>query len=160
MRLLLQSLPRPATRRGSSRIPAEFTGLSPTDYESTLEKLAAELEEQSVLLLVASYEAAIRSDFIERARLGPKDPVYRRWVQRHRRSSPADPERVQLEEIMRAWGPLLKDPSDLMAFNLLLAYRHCLAHGRWWHPTKQFTLQEATVVASKLSRTPGFPLLK
>lgn len=111
---------------------SRFYGMNPVEVDEAIEEMTRELEKQVVLLLVASAEAALRVDFLERVRARRKDPVSRRLRAEARASKPRG---VKLETILTVWDTETAAGSphaSIEQMKKLLYYRHWIAHGRYW----------------------------
>lgn len=95
-----------------------------------------ELDQLAMLGMLASTEAAMRIDFIERVSFKKKDDVSRKFRDAYKRRKRRI-ERIRLEEeILDGW----KSQGDVRIgravaeFKGALNLRHWLAHGRYWRP--------------------------
>jgi hypothetical protein len=115
---------------------SRFYGMIPVEVDAALREMTRELQKQVVLLLVASAEAALRVDFLERVRTRRRDPVSRRLRAEARASTPRG---VKLATILTVWDEGTADGSlhaSIERMKKLLHYRHWLAHGRYWVENK------------------------
>jgi hypothetical protein len=111
---------------------SRFYGMIRGEVDEAIRDMTRELEKQVVLLLVASAEAALRVDFLERVRARRRDPVSRRLRAEARASTPR---RVKLDTILTVWDEETAAGSlhaSIERMRKLLHYRHWLAHGRYW----------------------------
>ena len=113
---------------GATTSAGPFFGLSHAEFDAALEALRTKLNDQVVLAMVASAEAAIRPDFESRLRSRTKDSV-RRDLSDLRK---APGMRVRLTDILDVWRSHSGKALPFTEFNLLLKRRHWLAHGRYW----------------------------
>lgn len=136
-----------------------FHGMSRRAFESTLEQMRLELDQQVVFMLAASAEALLRQDFLARTDGPSTQPIAVRLRQLRRQY----PQGVPLDAIIDEWksagaskeGGLLKQ---------LYQRRHWLGHGRYW-PDKsgvQPSPREAhrrieAFIAALNAVDPGFP---
>lgn len=91
-----------------------------------------ELEYNSTFNVMAAIEAALRTDYLNRAYERRKDVLSRAFRTIHQTRGA----RAMLEdEILVAWRDHGAMPASLMsALVSALKYRHWLAHGRYWEP--------------------------
>jgi hypothetical protein len=121
-----------------------FFGLGPNEYDSALTELREELDKQVVLTLVASAEAAFRTDFGERVRRRTKDAV--RPKLKALRDEHGD--RVRLDDILGVWKDTCGAGADTFSlFGQILKHRHWLAHGRHWTDKSGVTSDPNSVAA-------------
>lgn len=102
------------------------------EFEGELKRLRTELDQQVVLMLVASFEAILQTDRIERVKRKKKDTIskaIRRWWKHAARRRD---DWVKIEELLRIWGKTLDNPGSIGQFFKLVRHRHWLAHGRYW----------------------------
>ncbi len=94
-----------------------------------------ELGQLSMLGMLASTEAALRVDYIERVANKKKDNVSRRFRKRYKERGV---EKIRLEEdILDTWkehGSGSQIKTAVGEFKSVLKLRHWLAHGRYWKP--------------------------
>jgi hypothetical protein len=117
---------------------SRFYGMIPVEVDEAIREMTRELEKQVVLLLVASAEAALRVDFLERVRARRKAPVSRGL---RTAAAAVRPRRVKLETILGVWDEKTEDKDRALHASIermkkLLHYRHWLAHGRYWVENK------------------------
>jgi len=116
----------------SVELRSRFYGMIRGEVDEAIREMTRELRKQIVLLLVASAEAALRVDFLERVRARRKDPVSRGLRAEARASAPR---RVKLATILTVWDEETAAGSQhasIERMKKLLHYRHWLAHGRYW----------------------------
>src|SRR5262249_46653377 len=81
--------------------------------------------------LLATTEAILRLDFINRVEARKKDPLSRHF----RRLKKATGEKIRLDEdILQAFKDHVSASSPIGNLRGVLRLRHWLAHGRHWHP--------------------------
>ena len=90
-----------------------------------------EFETSVCLTILASLEAVFRMDYLYRVDRKLKDELSRAFIKIYRREKL----KVGFEAILDAWKRHAPS-SDVYIRELkgALAYRHWLAHGRYWHP--------------------------
>lgn len=113
-------------------VDPRFSGFHPDDLDRYFENLRAETELLATLDLIASVEAAIKVDYINRVEKRVKDnsALGDAFKALHKKKK----ERVSLEDdILRIWKIHdLTTKSKIDDFEHVLDYRHWLAHGRYW----------------------------
>jgi hypothetical protein len=119
--------------RGRAIVSADpnsrFHGLSDADVQDRLGQDRDELDRWAVLMLVASLEAALRTDALRRIEGRTKDDVRKPLRDLHK-----DHEgRVRLDDILGIWDAhVVVAPTVKQNLRTLLKHRHWLAHGRHW----------------------------
>ena len=103
-----------------------FHGCSRQELDLALEALRTELDEQVVLMLVASIEAVVRDDYAARLADPTKTAVFERFRILQKRYD----DRVPFEEILDVWKEEARIPDEVGMLKQLYVYRHWLAHGR------------------------------
>ncbi len=110
-------------------VTSRFYGLTESDLQLRLEEDANELERWSVMMLIASFEATIRTDMEERIRRRTRDTVrkpFRDLQEKHGL-------RIRLDDILAIWEICAGVKKDVIGrVTTLLKHRHWLAHGRYW----------------------------
>jgi hypothetical protein len=118
-----------ARRTVSADPRSRFHGLSEALIQERLEQEREELDRWALMMLVASFEAAVRTDAANRIKYRTKDAV--RKPLRNLRDLHKD--RVRLDDILETWRKhTTVPPTVTQAVNGLLRHRHWLAHGRHW----------------------------
>jgi hypothetical protein len=117
---------------------SRYVGKTREEVERDFAYQVAELAQVAMLGMLASTEAALRVDFIERVWNKNKDPVSRRFlvVNRGRWWNRFPDIRLE-EDILDTWrdhGPNPATRHVLSEFKGALKLRHWLAHGRYWKP--------------------------
>ncbi len=105
-----------------------FAGMDRRQLDDALVGLRDELDEQVTMALVASFEALLRLDYVDRAGRRLKDPLsrtFRSLFQTHEL-------RVELSAILEAYKKELQISEPVGRFKQLVGHRHWLAHGRYW----------------------------
>ncbi|MBO0698201.1 MAG: hypothetical protein J2P46_07395 [Zavarzinella sp.] len=119
---------------GTGPTQSRYLGKTREELEADFAFQVNELGSAAAMLMLASAEAAMRVDFVERVGQKKKDPVSRRLREIHRRRK----ERIRLEEdILDTWVSKAAEPdvkAAVSAFKGVLSYRNWLAHGRYWKP--------------------------
>ena len=94
-------------------------------------EMIRELGQQNVLLLVASIEATFQVDLGARAtrRLNDRYSVALRRLRKRMRDQDR---RVEIEDILDVWQTETRLARAVGDFKQVIAYRHWLAHGRYW----------------------------
>lgn len=144
--------------REDSRSP--FSGYRRQAFDTALEVLRAELDQQVVLMLVASIEAVVRDDYAARLLDPRKTAVHERFRILDKRYA----DKVPLEEILDVWKDEAQIPEEVGMLKQIYHYRHWLAHGRNFtnksglqaYPRSSKNVVEAFVAAVQ-QRTPDFP---
>lgn len=113
---------------------SRYFGKTREELETDFAFYVSELEAAAALLMLASTEAAMRNDFIERVGQKKKDPVSRHFRAIYKRRK----DKVRLEEdLLDTWVAKTADTdvrAAVSAFKGVLNYRNWLAHGRYWKP--------------------------
>jgi len=106
----------------------------PTFFGMTTEEIDdffCELDLLTMLDLLASAEAAIRVDFLNRVYRRLKDDVSRQFRTLYK----ANGNSIRLEDVLNVWKDLVPEIKNQVGdFNGALLLRHWLAHGRYWTP--------------------------
>lgn len=123
----LRSLRREAAA-GNAHLK-QFAGLTSAEIDTALSELRDELDHQVTLALVASLEAAIRLDFLERASRRLKSDLNNQMRALHQAHGP----RVALEDILDIWKSHTGKKAVVGDLKRLYHLRSWLAHGRYWH---------------------------
>jgi hypothetical protein len=118
-----------ARTRAVAESASRFFGLTIPDLQARLAHDREELDRWALLVVVASFEATLRSDARARIDARTKDVMrkpLRDLFEEH------DP-RVRLEDILVLWeGRAPVGGKHKQAIRALLKHRHWLAHGRHW----------------------------
>lgn len=99
---------------------------------AVVDVLSRELDAQGTMMLVASFEAALRVDYLERVNGRWKDSdskVLRRLPKRPRFHE------LRVEDILGAWKRATMRTQAVGCLVQLFKYRNWLAHGRFWVQT-------------------------
>ena len=96
--------------------------------DDALKGMRGELDRATVLVLCASIEAALRTDYTHRVTQKRKDAMARRFRKLDRQFG----ERVPLDDILDAWRDELGGKQKFGRLKGLYKHRHWLAHGRHW----------------------------
>ncbi len=108
---------------------SRFYGLAMPAIQDRLRSDRVELDRWVVMMLAASFEAAIRTDARERIKARTKDVVRRPLSELYKENG----ERVHLEDILKLWeGQVAMGAAVKTELRTLLKHRHWLAHGRYW----------------------------
>ncbi len=108
---------------------SRFHKLSPGAIQERLQLDREELDHWVVMMLVASFEATIRTDAKDRIQSRTRDNVRKPLRDLHDKY----PDRVRLDDIRRIWeGHANVIASVKHNLSILLKHRHWLAHGRHW----------------------------
>lgn len=106
-----------------------FQGMNHPEFEKTLADLRRHLDAQVTLALIATFEAMLRIDFINRTeRRRPKDPVTKAF----RALRKTEGLRPDLAKILDVHKTELRLGAAAGRFKQLFMHRHWLAHGRYW----------------------------
>lgn len=111
-------------------VPGPFIGLTPPELNKRFAEMFTELDLQTSMAVLASYEAVLRNDFSERAEgRGPAGSQltghYNLLVTRYGA-------RVPLDEILERISLCTGKSKEVGDFRSALHVRHWLAHGRCW----------------------------
>ena len=127
---------RDAIRRGAlAEIPARYLGATEAELDSLHDAQREELDRLTVLSLVASVEASIRTDYAERVSGKGSDPLSRAYRAWHATLSFQKQLRPDFDvngilDQLRAAAVL---PNHLVAnYRECLGARHWVGHGRYW----------------------------
>jgi hypothetical protein len=113
----------------SAEPASRFYGLSDADIQDRLGQDREELDRWTVMMLVASFEATIRSDARERITARTKDDVRKLLRDLHKEHEG----RVRLDDILEVWETHVAVTATVKQhLHTLLKHRHWLAHGRHW----------------------------
>jgi hypothetical protein len=142
---------------------SRFWAMTTDEIDEAFRKLASELDIQINLLLIASCEASLRIDFVDRLRRRKRDNASRRFKMLDQERKARAKKGVRLEEILNVWA---KEPTARRARELgsLLLYRHWIAHGRYW-VEKKSGLNDPdpnevwNIILQFLNSLPGFAAL-
>lgn len=106
-----------------------FAGMSSDEILVALEDMGKKLDEQVTASLVASFEAVIRLDFLQRAsrkiKTGPRQELSS--------LAKAYGRAVPFEKILDVWSEYSGAKQISGQLKQLYRYRHWLVHGRYWH---------------------------
>lgn len=120
---------------GSSPLPSGYLSKTAEELDDSFAHQLAELNQLTMLGLLASTEARLRVDFIERISNKKKDDVSRRFWEVYKEQGI---EKIRLEEdILDTWRDFASGAgikSAVAEFKGVLHLRHWLAHGRYWKP--------------------------
>lgn len=107
-----------------------FADETPTALHENLAEQLTEAEREVSLTLLASIEAALRVDFLERVYQKKKDPLSRACRNLHKDKGA----RASLEDkILPLWREFCSvSPLPIGELRGAFKYRHWLAHGRYW----------------------------
>lgn len=111
---------------------SRFFGLSSADIQDRLLRDREELDRWTVLMLVASFEATLKTDAEDRIRARTRD-VVRKPLRDLYEDKEKRKQHVYLGDILPIWQAHVA-VSAMVKKNLrtLLRHRHWLAHGRHW----------------------------
>ena len=121
---------------GKTSPNARFFAMSVDEVDDFFEERLKEADKQTCLFLVASAEAALRVDFLQRVYDRKKDPVSRAFRDTYKIACDRSRLKVRLEEdILDIWAERVPHTKGHVGdFRGALNYRHWLAHGRYWVP--------------------------
>ncbi|WP_202369638.1 hypothetical protein [Pseudomonas sp. MWU318] len=103
----------------------------PAQILSDYRKAQRELEISICLTILASLEAKFRLDYLQRVDSKLKDPLSRAYMKLYGRHK----NKIGFDDLLDAWKRYA--PSSIVYVRELkgaLAFRHWLAHGRYWEP--------------------------
>lgn len=107
---------------------SRFYGLREDQLERRLELARTELDRATMMMVLASFEATIRTDARDRIDSRTKDGVGREF-----RRQQLEPERERLLDLLEVWERHASINSQTKStVRSLLKHRHWLAHGRYW----------------------------
>jgi hypothetical protein len=108
---------------------SRFHALSDAEIQERLEDDREELDRWAVLMLVASFEATLRTDAEDRIRARTRDDVRRPLRDLYEEHD----HRVRLDDILWIWEAHVAVSATIKQdVRTLLKHRHWLAHGRHW----------------------------
>jgi hypothetical protein len=114
---------------------SRFFAMTPGEIDAAFQEMTSELHHHLVLMLVASAEATLRTDALDRIRRRRKDPVSRKLRTLYQAKKAQGKRALPLEEILNVWDfetPGNQAKAAIAQMKKLLKYRHWLAHGRYW----------------------------
>ena len=111
-------------------------GMDMAELDAYFESLLDEADKQASLFLIASAEATIRVDFLERVYERRKDHVSRALRDVYKSRCEHNKIKVRLDEdILDIWASeVAQAKTPVGTFKGALRFRHWLAHGRFWVP--------------------------
>ncbi len=111
---------------------SRFASDTTADIQSRLNECLQENETGTILQLLASLEASLRIDYLQRCYKKKKDRLSREFRSMYRQKGV----RVSLEEeILDLWKVNSSVPPQIISdLRSAFRYRHWLAHGRYWSP--------------------------
>lgn len=110
-------------------VTSRFYGLTESDLQLRLEEDANELARWTVMMLIASFEAAIRTDLDDRINCRTRDAVRKPFRDLQRDYGA----RIRLDDILAIWEcHALVQKDVIRRVHTLLKHRHWLEHGRYW----------------------------
>ena len=121
---------------GAGIVDPELIGKTWEDIDGYFKVLHDEADKQASMFLIASAEAVIRIDFLNRVRNRLKDKVSLtfRKIEKKRRNQKSRNVRLD-DDILDTWANNVLSAKKLVGdFKGALKFRHWLAHGRWWRP--------------------------
>jgi hypothetical protein len=108
---------------------SRFHGLSEGDIQDRLGHDRDEIDHWALMMLVASFEATLRADAVDRIGSRTKDDVRKLLRDLYAQYEG----RVRLDDILGIWeGRIVVGAMVKQKVALLLKHRHWLAHGRHW----------------------------
>ena len=119
--------------REPTRFP-DFQFLPKPEIRADVARRRDELDQQIVLMLTASFEAAFQVDYRDRVQRRLKDDISRGMRDLYKKAGKRRPgrNRATLEEILDIWKEITGETRSIGGLNQLVQYRHWLAHGRYW----------------------------
>lgn len=111
-------------------------GMDIEELDEYFESLLDEADAQACLFLIASAEATIRVDFLERVYERRKDRMSRVFRDIYKSRCEHNKIKVRLDEdILDIWASeVAQAKTPVGTFKGALRFRHWLAHGRYWVP--------------------------
>ncbi len=111
-------------------------GVDMAELNAHFASLLDEADKQACLFLIASAEATIRVDFLERVYERRKDRVSRVFRDIYKSRCEHNKIKVRLDEdILDIWASEFEQAkTPVGTFKVALRFRHWLAHGRYWVP--------------------------
>lgn len=107
-----------------------YYGYSIDELDLEFEDYRNELDQQVSLILVASFEAILRLDFVHRVVDKRKDPASKKL--RAMARAKVSPQDIRLDHLLDAWKDILGRVEVIGQFKQVVLLRHWLAHGRYW----------------------------
>jgi hypothetical protein len=134
-----------------------FFGDTIADVNAKLKQRLAEVDIGSALTVLSALEAKFRIDYLQRCYRREKDVLSRAFRELHKKKQT----RVRLEtEILDAWKRHTDVEASVIAdLRAAFAFRHWLAHGRYWEPKLGRKYDFPTVYALSVNVLTSFPLL-
>lgn len=117
------------TQRAATAEPSSpYFGLAEQEFVNALRETRQELDQQVVMMLVASAEAALVRDYSRR--LGRREKTGVRLAMQALQANTGD--RVGLGQLLKVWYEQNGSTREISRMRLLARHRHWLAHGRRW----------------------------
>ncbi|MFI5378090.1 MAG: hypothetical protein ACHRHE_02175 [Tepidisphaerales bacterium] len=123
-----------SARAGLLPANTRFFAMALDEIEDFYRSQRKELEQLTVLALMASAEASIRADYANRLKKGRSDPLSKAYAALHRNLDARFRNRPSLNDhIVETLKAAAVIPNHLVGnFRDALLLRHWLAHGRYW----------------------------
>jgi len=121
-----------ASRGGGLLAGSRFYAMSSDEVDQFFSSQRRELEDLAVFAIMASAEAAVRADYVNRIERGKSDPLSKAYAVLRKTLGPN--ERPSLDEhILQTMKDACVVPNHFISnFRDALRLRHWLAHGRYW----------------------------
>jgi putative transposon-encoded protein len=128
---------------GKEDIPKEFLGMSLEEVNEYFIEVVHHLERDASLSLLASVEAKLRMDFLDRVYNKRKDDLSRIFRETYKKKG----HHVQMEQdLLDSWVDICPQHKQVIGYYKgALQYRNWLAHGRYWSPKLGDKYEFATV---------------
>ncbi len=148
------------TPRAATTDPASpYFGLAEHELVKDLRATREELDQQVVMMLVASAEAALMRDY--HRRLARREKT---GVRLAMKDLPVDTrDGVKLGPLLRIWYEQTGNTKELTRMRLLVSHRHWLAHGRRWADKSGIRpdpAEAAGIIREFFLRLPDFPAVE
>ena len=150
-KLIGEEAVRAYSASGPNAVPPRYFGKTHDELAELFEEQRAELRWAVVLNLIASTEAALKVDFIEKVIQNKKDATSKVFVALYKTQQL----RVKLTDLLDIWRSRSTDHAMSEAvrmFKEALKLRHWLAHGRYWKPklVRDFDPQDVFAICDGL----------
>lgn len=134
-----------------------FLGESIANVNAALTQRLNEVDMGSALTVLSALEAKFRIDYLQRCYRREKDSLSRAFRDLHKKKKT----RVRLEtEILDIWKNYTNVEARVISdLRAAFAFRHWLAHGRYWEPKLGRKYDFVTIYTLAVSVLTSFPLL-
>src|ERR1019366_8536798 len=116
---------------------SRFHTLTEHQLEQRLETDRRELDRSTMMMVLASFDAVVRTDAVNRIQSKTRDAVRKPLRGLYR----PNPDRVRFTDILDVWdGVAAVSATTKSMVRRLMKHRHWLAHGRYWTDKSAITL--------------------